>query len=176
MKKNLFVWQIVGVTFTAVLGTLFHFLYQWIHFKIIASFSAVNESTWEHMKLLFIPSLLFAFIQSFYAKNDFKAYWVVKLIGIIVGTLLIPILFYTLSGTFGRLPAIINIAIFFISVFSQYLIEFFLFNRFKFNYYAKCVSILVLVIILVLFVVFSYYPPRIPLFLDPLTNSYGVYG
>ena len=174
MKKNLFVWQIVGLTFTAVLGTLLHFLYGWTGLKALAPISAVNESTWEHMKLVFIPSLIFAIIQSCFAKKDYHSFWIVKLIGIVVGTTLIAVLFYTLSGCFGKLSAIINIAIFFVSVIIEYLIEFYIFDRVKKNTILTWVAIVLLIAILVLFVVFTFYPPQIPLFLDPVTNGYGI--
>ena len=174
MKKNISIWQVAGMTFTAILGTLLHFLFGWFSIKFIASFSAVNESTWEHMKLLFVPSFIFAIIQSFFAKNDYKCFWLVKLIGIVIGTLLIPILFYTLGGAFGELSAIINISIFFVAVISQYLIEMFLFGKIDCALSVKWVCFIALLLIFVLFVVFTFYPPKIPLFLDPLTSKYGI--
>ena len=174
MRKNLLVWQVIGITFTAVLGTILHFLYQWTNFRIFALFSAVNESTWEHMKLVFIPSLIFAIIQSFLAKKEYDCFWAFKLIGILLGTMLIPILFYTLGGVFGELSAIVNIAIFFIAVFIEYLTEFVLFNKLKCKLQLKWVSITVLIIILVLFFIFSFNPPNLPLFLDPVTKGYGI--
>ncbi len=174
MKKNLLIWQIGGVTFTAVLGTLLHFLYQWTGVKFLATVSAVNESTWEHMKLVFIPSFIFSIIQSFFAKKDYGCFWVVKLIGILLGTLSIPVLFYTLSGTFGELSAISNIAIFFISIFIEYLVELVLINKIYCNVILKWVCISVLLVILALFIIFSFYPPKIPLFLDPVTSGYGI--
>lgn len=174
MKKNLLIWQIAGVTFTAIIGTVLHFLYQWTNLNVFATISAVNESTWEHMKLVFVPSLLFAFIQRFFAKNDYNCFWIVKLVGILLGTLLIPILFYTLSGTFGTLSAIVNIAIFFTAIIIEYLTELFLFNKMNCNCKLKWVSICALLLILILFIVCSFYPPKIPLFLDPLTSGYGI--
>lgn len=173
MKKNLFIWQVVGLTFTAVLGTVLHFLYEWTGLTLIAPFSAVNESTWEHMKLVFIPSLIFATAQSFFA-SEFKSFWLVKLIGILLGTLLIAVLFYTLSGAFGTLSAITNIAIFYASVTAEYFVELILFNNLICKRNLKLISIALLLIILALFIIYTFYPPKIPLFLDPVTNGYGI--
>ena len=174
MRKNLVVWQVAGITFTAVLGTLLHFLYEWTNLSFLAPFSAVNESTWEHMKLVFVPSFMFALFQSFFAKSDYECFWFIKLIGIVVGTLLIPILFYTLGGSFGEPSAIINIGIFFMSIIIEYLFELNLFNNYKCKRKLNEVSISLLFIILLLFIVFSIYPPKIPLFLDPVTKGYGI--
>ena len=53
-------WQLGGFVFTAILGTLLHFLFDWTGGSALAAlFSAVNESIWEHMKLLYYPMLLF---------------------------------------------------------------------------------------------------------------------
>ncbi len=174
MKKNLLIWQVAGITFTAVLGTLLHFFYEWTNLKIFAPISAVNESTFEHMKLVFVPSFIFAIFQSFFAKKEFRCFWVVKLIGMLSGTLLIPILFYTLSGSFGQLSAITNITIFFVSVIAQYLIELFLFDRLECKEWLSPLAIGILVSVMILFFVFTFNPPKIPLFLDPVTNGYGI--
>ena len=163
-----------GITFTAFLGTILHFLYAWTNIKIFAPISAVNESTFEHMKLVFVPSFIFAIFQSFFAKNDYQCFWLVKLIGIGIGTLLIPVLFYTLSGSFGELSAVINIAIFFVSVIVGYLVELSLFNRLSCKSWLNRFAIVILLCILMLFFVLTFYPPKIPLFLDPVTNGYGI--
>lgn len=174
MKKNILIWQIAGLTFTAVLGTVLHFLYQWTNLKFFATFSAVNESTWEHMKLVFIPSFIFAIIQSFIAKKEYRCFWLVKLIGILLGTFLIPTLFYTLSGIFGTLSAIVNVSIFFVSIIIEYLIELILFDKINCKVQINTVCLIILIIFLIAFFIFSFYPPKIPLFLDPVTNDYGI--
>ena len=53
MKKRLLLWEAAGFLFTAAVGALLHFTYDWSGGTVLAAaFSAVNESTWEHMKLL----------------------------------------------------------------------------------------------------------------------------
>ena len=174
MKNDLLIYQVVGLTFTAFFGTILHFLYEWTNLILIAPISAVNESTWEHMKLVFIPSFVFAIIQSFIYKKEYNSFWFVKLIGILLSTLLIPILFYTLTGALGRLSGIVNILIFFISVFIGYLVEFFIFDKINIKGKFDIIYFLILLGILLLFIVFTFYPPKFPLFLDPVTNRFGI--
>lgn len=51
--------EIIGTFFIIILGTINHFLYDWFnHNKIIGYFTAVNESTWEHLKLVIAPSFI----------------------------------------------------------------------------------------------------------------------
>ena len=70
MKRLIGQWQLLGFAVTALGGTLLHFLYEWLGDAVwIAPLSGVNESTWEHMKLLFWPMLLFAAVQYFLFRD-----------------------------------------------------------------------------------------------------------
>lgn len=174
MKKDISLWQYAGFVFTAVFGTLLHFLYDWTGGSVlVAPFSAVNESTWEHMKLLYFPMLVFALIQSrFFGEH--KDYWCVKLAGIVTGLVLIPVLFYTLNGVFGKTPDWVNIAIFFVSAAVAFIVETRLFKKDSLNCKVPFIAFAVIVLIGVLFVVFTFWAPQIPLFRDPLSESYGI--
>ena len=60
-RRHLF----IGMLIVAALGTLFHFAYDFTgQNRLIGLFVAINESTWEHMKLLFFPLFFFALMQS----------------------------------------------------------------------------------------------------------------
>lgn len=64
MQKRLLRWELIGFAFTGAVGTLLHFVYEWTGGNpLIAAFCAVNESTWEHMKLLFVPFFLFTMVE-----------------------------------------------------------------------------------------------------------------
>ena len=61
---------VTGLLFVGILGTLFHFVYDWCRLaRLIGLFVPVNESTWEHMKLLFIPMLIYIAICFQYVKK-----------------------------------------------------------------------------------------------------------
>ena len=174
MKRSIGLWQLCGFAATSLVGTLLHFLYEWLGEAIwIAPLSGVNESTWEHMKLLFWPMLLFAILQSFFFK-DRRDFWCVKLCGILLGLLLIPVLFYTYNGVIGESPDWINIVIFFISAAVAYLCETRLFRTEKLCCRSSKWPIAVLCIIAVLFVIFTFATPQLEIFRDPLTGSYGI--
>lgn len=173
MKRELCIWQLTGLTFTAVLGTILHFLYHWTNSPSVTPFSAVNESTWEHMKILFFPMFFFAVIQHRFIGEDYPNFWKVKLFSISLGVLLIPTLFYTLNGIFGKTPDFINILLFFIVAGISFFIEPHLLNKTA-NAKGNLLAIILLCLIATAFVVFTYTPPHIPLFQDPLDGSYGI--
>lgn len=174
MERDLHLWQFAGFSLTALSGTLLHFLYDWTNQSVlIAPFSAVNESTWEHMKLLFFPLFIFAIIQIFFFK-EYKNFWCVKLIGILIGLFLIPIIFYTYNGVIGKSPDWINISIFFISAAITFIVETFLFKKEDFNCKSPRLAFVTICVICIMFIVFTFITPQIELFKDPITETYGL--
>ena len=173
MKRSISLWQAVGFGVTALGGTLLHYLYDWIGRPWIAPFSGVNESTWEHMKLLFWPLFLFAIVEGFFFgdRADFRC---VKLRGTLLGLALIPVLFYTYNGAIGRSPTWFNIAVFFIAAAAAFLYETHLFRRGTVKCRRPALAFGMLCALGLLFVIFTFYTPRLPLFRDPLTGTYGI--
>ena len=174
MKRSIGLWQLLGFGVTSLGGTVLHFLYGWLgDAKWIAAFSGVNESTWEHMKLLFWPAFIFAVVQSFFFR-DREDFWCVKLRGILFGIILIPVIFYTYNGVFGKSPDWINIAIFFVSAAIMYIYEARLFSAKKFVCRSPKRAIACLCAVAALFVVFTFLTPELDIFKDPLTEAYGI--
>ncbi len=172
-KKVIAKFQIFSVIFTMILGTLLHFTYEWSNNSLlIASFSAVNESTWEHLKLVFFPMLLTTIIGYFYIGKNFKNFLCAKAIGIITSILFIVVFFYTYTGIIGTNFAFLDISSFFISVLlGEYVTYKVLLSNSSCNNKFAIISIVVL---LFCFVFFTYYPPKIALFKDPINNSFGI--
>ena len=174
MKRQVGLWQLMGFAVTSLGGTILHFLYEWLGEAVwIAPFSGVNESTWEHMKLLFWPTFIFAIVQSFFFR-DREDFWCIKLRGILLGLSLIPIIFYTYNGVIGKSPDWINIAIFFISAAIAYIYETRLFKDEKTPCRVPKLALAVLCVIALLFVVFTFATPELSIFKDPLTGTYGI--
>lgn len=168
MKKSLLLWQLAGFVFTSVAGTLLHFVYDWSNQCILfAPFSAVNESIWEHMKLLFFPMLIFALAESHYIGRQYPNFWCAKLAGIVSGLTLVPVLYYTYTGAFGVSADWFNIAIFFLAAAAAYILETQILKNGRHCCLSKRTSLLILGIIALSFVVFTFAPPAIPLFQDP---------
>ena len=116
MQKRLLRWELIGFAFTGAVGTLLHFVYEWTGGNpLIAAFCAVNESTWEHMKLLFVPFFLFTMVEFIVFAEPLRSFFAAKAASILLGLLAIPVLFYSLGGMFGKTPDWVNIAIFFLA-------------------------------------------------------------
>ena len=176
MKQRSILWQAAGFAVVTLGGTILHFLYDWTGRSVlVAPFSGVNESTWEHMKLLFWPLFLYGLVQQPFFKDQ-EIFWCVKLAGILLGLVLIPVLFYTYNGVFGKSPDWINIAIFYISTALVFLFEWKAFKKDWLSCRRPWLVFAAICLIGVLFMVFTFAPPQIPLFQDPLTGAYGIGG
>ena len=91
--------------------------------------------------------------------------------GIIIGLSFIVIFFYTYTGIIGTNIAIIDILSFFIAVFISHYYSYKNIN----NNCNKYLSYTLIFLILISFIAFTYNPPKINLFKDPVTNTYGIY-
>ena len=174
MKKSFCLWSLLGFGFSSLSGTLLHFAYDTLGgVAWIAPFSSVNESTFEHMKLLFMPMFVYTLIQSFFFR-EIKSFWCIKLYSTLIGLIIIPTAFYTYNGVIGRSPAFINIAIFFIALAFSYLYEFFAFKKESVKCKYPGLAFILLFLIFLSFAVFTFATPKINLFKDPITNTYGI--
>ena len=174
MKAKIAWWQAMGFCVTALSGTLLHFLYEWTDGSAWAApFSGVNESTWEHMKLLFFPTFFYAVAEWFFMRerNDF---WQIKLLGITVGLVSIPVIFYTYNGAIAPSPDWLNVSIFFIAAAITYGVETWLFWKKEWKKTFPLCAFLALCTIAALFVTFTFTPPHLEIFKDPISQSYGI--
>lgn len=177
-RRKIFLWQLAGFAFVTLLGSLLHFAYSWSgENPAVGAFTAVNESTWEHMKLLFFPMFLFSLFEwrFFTGVPEFLR---IKLCGTLLGLLLIPVLFYTYNGMFGKSPDFVNIAIFFLAALAASVYEGWQLVRVTEGDVegggSPALSLSVFFLLAVLFVLFTFFPPHLPLFRDPLDGGYGI--
>lgn len=120
----------LGILWTIVLGTLSHFFYQWSHENIlIGLFSPVNESVWEHLKLLFFPALTYMFIEQKAMGKAMPGLFGKNLLGIFAGLLVMPLLFYGYTAFSGKSILWVDIGIFCVCVLLTFLLPYKLRNR-----------------------------------------------
>jgi hypothetical protein len=120
MKKRLriLVIEIIGFLFVIVFGSLLHFTYEWSNYsRIVAYFSAVNESTWEHLKLAFFPSIFFDIFEYFLVKNEVNNYLFAEVLNLYIAPILIVVLFYGYLAMFKTHSLLWDIFTFVFSVF-----------------------------------------------------------
>ena len=164
LKNNIIAFFVIGA-----LGTLSHFVYEWSgENPLLAGFFPINESVWEHLKLLFFPTLLYSVIEYLLINEKPKNYIPSVIFSLLCGMLSIVVLFYTASGIIGKNIDFINISIYYLSLIimlikkRQYLRK----NRFSSPFYKK-ISISVLFLFTLLFIIWSSFPPSLGIFTPP---------
>ena len=176
MRRKLFFWELGGFLFTGVLGTLLHFVYEWSGGSALAAwFSAVNESTWEHMKLLFVPLFLFSLVQVCLLGRNYPNLPAVRALSALAGIVLIPVLFYTYTGVLGFHVVWADIAVFFLADLGAFPLDFCLLRRGKLSSrWMQLLGLAVLWGLAFCFVWCTFRPPRLALWRDPVTGLYGI--
>ena len=110
-------WQIIETVLIIVLGVILHFLYDWCgKNKFVATFSAVNESTWEHLKLAFFPILIFGIVDFIFVRPYANNVVFATTIALFSSITIITMLFYLYLGVLGKNVDVLNINIFVIAV------------------------------------------------------------
>lgn len=167
---NLKKYSVCGFLFTAVFGTLLHFVYEWSgRNPIVGLFAPVNESTWEHMKMLFFPSVLYL-VYAAYRLPDRSSYPAALMTGILLGLFSIPVLYYTYSGVLGFHITAVDIAIFYASVLVTFLTGLRLSVRDSIRRFFLPLLIL-LCLLAFSFFLCTFFPPDLGIFQDPTAHT-----
>lgn len=157
---------IIGAILTIIIGTISHFVYEWSGNNfLVGLFFPVNESTWEHMKLIFFPMLVYALVAGKKVEQQYPCIYNAMFKGILVGLVLIPVLFYTYTGILGFNIDWLNIAVYMISV----LIAYFVVYKTAENCAQEDSKVLryIMYALIVAFMVFTVYPLQLGLFSRP---------
>lgn len=160
-------YTILGIIFVLIAGSLSHFLYDWSgQNHIVGLFTPVNESIWEHMKLLFFPMLLYSFLMIFKFRKNYPCLISAFCFGNLMGTALIPVLFYAYEGILHQDIFILDIGIFLLCTIVAFRLayKFTVSCRLKSYTAFLCFSVCILFIC---FLIFTYHPPAVKIFEVP---------
>lgn len=166
---------LISIPFLFVLGSVLHFAYDFTNKnKIIGLFTPINESIFEHSKLLLTPLTLFWIVLFFIEKSDINLnnYFFAMLVSVIVSIITMISFYYTYEGILGKNKEILNILDLLISLTVGQILANHIYV------YSKGipfdVSIALIISIFITFIYFTYKPLRIPLFLDKKNKTFGI--
>lgn len=177
--KKYTVITIVMSLFAIGLGVLWHFLFDLTgENSFVGLFAPINESVWEHLKILFFPFVISMIIEYFIYGKEAYNFFSSKLLGLTVGLVSIITNYYTAVGAFGINNMLLNIGIFTFSVIIAYALSYFRMlktPKMAGGIWEKA-AIFIIGIYFAMFLIFTYYPPHIPLFRDPTNMNYSVFN
>ena len=171
LKKD----KIIAVIGIFILSFIFHFIYNIFSSSITAIFFPVNESIWEHQKLIFTSVIFYGIIdyillQKFRIKyNNFFTSLFISAITIIPIFLLMYLPLYYKMGP----RMILNIGIMLIAIIISQIISYYILNtrnHNKLNY----ISVILIIISYIVFAYLTYNPIKNELFFDTKDEKYGI--
>ncbi len=169
MSKSKLIW-FTDFLWVSIIGTLLHFTYEWSDsHPFIGLFSAINESIWEHLKLLFFPAAMFALAIFPLFRKKYPAFLTCCAVGSIIAMLVQTSVYYTYSGIIGKDIPAINIILFYVcsainSILSCYLVK-------KNPKTGSLWGLAILCGISICFFYFTQNPPELGIFTDHLQNT-----
>jgi fatty acid desaturase len=175
MKRSI----LISIPILFILSGPMHFLYEFTgKLAIIGAIAPVNESPWEHLKLVFFPILIWWIIFYIKSRNKegfSKEKWIVSTAAAaLTAPLTIILFFYSYTGAFG-------VEILALDIFSTLLAlgagQYLAYHLYKYTKPSRSVSILSLAVVIVLifmFVFFTFSPPHLPIFRDKNTGGFGI--
>ncbi len=173
-KKTLLRLEIAGPVIVFIIASLLHFIY-YLNPNILTSlFGAVNESIWEHIKIFSIAYLFYAFIEFLTAKPALKRFVVSKTLGLTSQGVVIPVLYYTITIFTKKPVLIIDLLIGLSSAVVGFLVSYRVYKSDKEIEKYFLTSLMVLFLILMSLLCFTYFPPQAEIFRDVVTGEYGV--
>jgi drug/metabolite transporter (DMT)-like permease len=174
-SKKILIYEVVGTLFIIFLGSAFHFTYELSgKLAIVGAFSAVNESVWEHLKLAFWPSVIWLLIEYLLIRKLTSNFFISKTLGACTMIALIPIVFYSYTSITGGSIFAIDIATFIVAVIVGQIASYILLNKNQLSRNTDKVALIILVILGIAFIIFTFYPPHLPIFQDPISRGYGL--
>lgn len=164
-----------GAAFSFALAALLHFLYDWTGgLRFAAIFAAVNESVWEHVKILLWPYLLWSFAVQYFLKPDVKRLVVARTAGAYTVALLTICVFYIYTGVLGRSVAWFDILSAALWLLVGEIVSLRILNaRWSTDEY-YLIALAAMVLLVVMLLCFTVSPPQLGLFADPTTGLYGL--
>ena len=164
------VWELAGIPFIVTIGSALHFAFEWSGFWTpLALFAAVNESTWEHLKLAFWPCLFWAILECRRIDVDQDLFWAAKGYGLLIPPIVIVTVFSSYTAILEYNILAVDISIFILAVALGQIVSARQLTRSRLPFGRMLLTLQILA-----YATLTFVPPSVPLFQDPRTGDYGI--
>jgi len=166
----------IGAVFMALAGSALHFVYDWSsHNAVVGLLAPVNESIWEHAKLVFLPPFLWYVFTALSAGRG-RSYELVGASAVALWFMpLFQIAFYYAYAAVGHGDVfVMDLVDFTLTVVLGQELFYQLATRLHCTRAGRVAAVLSVAALAAIFVVFTVRPPHIPLFMDSRNGSYGI--
>lgn len=171
-------WILFEIPVLFLISPLMHFIYDWSQKSVLVGIVApVNESVWEHLKLIFWPMIIWWSVGYFILKRKIPVsatnWFVSCTVALLVNPLVIISFFYSYTGAFGIESLFLDIFSLFLSLILGQILALHIYKYAKIKHGFLYVSIFIIVLLVVFYTISTFSPVHIPLFRDSTTGNYG---
>lgn len=167
--------KIISCTSIFIICFIFHFVYQLLPNTLFSIFFPVNESIWEHCKLIF-TSCIFNGIIEYILLNKFNIKFNNFFMSLSISSIsIVPIFLIMYLPLFYKIgpKMYLNIIIMLVSIIISQIVSYFILNMKKVNI-SKYIFIILIIISYIIFGYLTYNPIKNELFFDTKDEKYGI--
>ena len=175
MRKYVLKWEVSGILFVFLLGALLHFLFEWSgESRVVGLFASVNESVWEHFKQGFWPMCIYGAIEYKFLRGRINNFLTAKAVAVYLIPTITGLVFYSYTAIIGKEILIVDILIFLVAIIKWQLTSYKIMTSARVPKYTNFISPIFIILLALVLMVFTFYPPHLPIFLDGNTGTYGI--
>lgn len=173
--RGLIAWQASGFLFIVAAGSVFHFIYGWFGpSKLLAAIFPVNESVWEHLKLGYWSLVIFTAVQSLAMRWRAANIWGAAGLGILILQGTIVSIFYSYTSVTGHPILALDIGSYVLGALLCQVAGFWIMSKSRPTRPLNTLGIWILILQGLALVIFTFATPRLPIFKDGRTGTYGM--
>lgn len=170
-------WILLGIPILFIVGAVLHFTYDFLgELPLVGAVTPVNESIWEHSKMVLLPVILWWTLYALFRgeKHQLRLgpWFFGALLALLTALAAMPLLFYFYTNAFGVELLWVDILILLAALAMGQLLG--LHGYRHGNGIAPGVVLVLFALLLLLFILFTFFPPHIPLFQDGPSGGYGI--
>jgi hypothetical protein len=168
--------KIIGTITIFALAFIYHFLYECFPNPIFSILFPVNESIWEHMKLLYTGILSWGLIEIILLKKNkinYNNYPYQLFLTAFTSIIIYLILYLPIHNLIGE-KLIISILLLFIVILLEQILSYYLLKQKKETDILDKISIILIILFYMILLNLTYDPPRSYIFYDNIENKYGI--
>lgn len=171
LKKS----RIISTIGIFILCFLCHFLYKWLPNSLFAIFFPVNESIWEHMKMIFTAIIIYGFIDyiilhKFNIKhnNFISSLFIQAFLSVPLYLLMYLPIYYKIGENMFFNISLMLLVIILVEIVSFYIL------KAKNCQYGNLISAILIIVCYIIFGYLTYNPPKEEIFFDTMEEKYGI--
>ena len=157
-----------------ILSVIFHSVYKFIPCLFTSLIFPVNESLWEHGKMIILSYICLTIIEKIFYKDNSNIIFsnlIASLICMILDFTIFGFIYFYILNTKDNM--IVTIITYLICIITSLIIKE-KYLRKEDNKKYNIISIIIYITICIIFIIFTYYPLRLPFFYDYNKNFYGI--